>query len=192
MGNLHSVRKAFQKAGAEVSVISSPDKIFSADRLVIPGVGAFGDAVENLLKWELWEPILEFIKSGKPVLGICLGMQLMLEKSHEKGIHKGFGVIKGEVVKFGEGLKIPQIGWNQVKVKEQGNPLFKGIPNQSYFYFVHSFYTDVRDLSAIAATTDYGIEYPCCIAKDNLWGVQFHPEKSQALGLRLLENFLNL
>jgi len=189
MGNLHSVEKALQKGGANTQVISDPDLVKSCERLVVPGVGAFGDAVTNLQKTGLWDAVKDYFSSGKPVLGICLGMQILLETSNEKGDHKGFGVIPGQVTRFPDGHKIPQIGWNQVEQNGR-SPLFAGIPDRSYFYLVHSYYAAPLDAEDVIALTDYGIRYATAVAKGNVFGVQFHPEKSQKWGLKLLENFL--
>lgn len=192
MGNLHSVCKALEKAGAEVVLCSQPKEISRFDRLVVPGVGAFGDAAANLKKWGLFDSVKDFIRSGNPYLGICLGMQMLVEESLEKGIHTGFGFIPGTVRKFPDGLKVPQIGWNQIRVKKTESRLFNDIPDLSYFYLVHSYYVDTSEEISVLATADYGIEYACALEKDNVFGVQFHPEKSQKWGLKVLENFVKL
>lgn len=191
MGNLHSVEKALQKGGAETRVVADPDQVKNCERLVVPGVGAFGDAVANLQKTFLWDAVKDYFLSGRPVLGICLGMQILLEGSCEKGEHKGFGFIPGQVVRFPDTQKVPQIGWNQVE-QTGTSPLFAGIPDRSYFYLVHSYYAAPRDTRDVIALSDYGIRYATAVARGNVFGVQFHPEKSQKWGLKLLENFLSI
>ena len=193
MGNLRSVQKGFQSQGCQAIVSERPSEISKADKLVVPGVGAFGDAMEELKKRKLIEPIKDFIDQRKPFLGLCLGLQILFEKSYEQGEHKGLGVFKGEVKRFKPGLKIPHMGWNQIKRKAQGEKrkvdLFEGIGDGEYFYFVHSYYVEPKDPSIIAATTDYGIEFTSAVHKDNIFGLQFHHEKSQDKGLRILKNF---
>jgi glutamine amidotransferase len=188
MGNLRSVQKGFQSQGIEALVSKSPSDISKAEKLVVPGVGAFGDAMEELTKRKLADPIRDSIKQGKPFLGLCLGLQLLFEVSSERGRHKGLGILEGEVKRFQPGLKIPHMGWNQVKFKGQCS-IFKGIEDESYFYFVHSYYVEPKDQSVASATTDYGIEFASAVCKDNIYGLQFHPEKSQDLGLKMLKNF---
>jgi glutamine amidotransferase len=196
MGNLRSVSKAIEKAGASTVVTSSQSEIAQADALVLPGVGAFYKGMENLEKLKLTPIIKERIRLGVPFLGICLGMQLLFEESDEHGLHRGLELVGGRVVKFPAGVKIPQIGWNEVKIKNKKskikNKLFKEIPDGSFFYFVHSYYVKPSDEGIVVGVTDYGVTFPSIIQKDNIVGVQFHPEKSQELGIKLLENFLNL
>jgi imidazole glycerol-phosphate synthase subunit HisH len=193
MGNLRSVQKGFEKVGQAAIISRDPDEIRKASRLVLPGVGAFPECMSNLGELNLIEPIKEFINSGRPFLGICLGLQLLFDDSEEFGMHKGLGVIPGTVKGFERnmGLKIPHMGWNQV-VFRQDTPIFRGIPTGSYFYFVHSFYVVAKETSHVAAETDYGISFTCAIASNNLFAVQFHPEKSQENGLRILTNFASL
>lgn len=182
MGNLRSVSKAFQHIGAEVSVTNSADEILKADALVIPGVGAFGDCIKNLNKLGLISAIKNFFSSGRPYLGLCLGMQILLEASEEaKGV-PGLGIFQGAVKRFPEslGLKIPHMGWNTVA------------PDNNYMYFVHSYYVDPKDKSIVAGETEYGIRFCSIIKKDNIWATQFHPEKSQKKGLEFLNKFIEL
>ena len=189
MGNLRSVEKGFLKAGVDVRVTNRPEDVGNADGVVLPGVGAFKDCMQELANLDLIDAVARAIKKGKPYLGICLGLQVLFSESEEFGKCRGLDIFRGKVVRFENGdLKIPQMGWNQLNIKNT-NPLFNGIPDKSYFYFVHSFYVAPEDNSIIATTTDYGIEFTSSVRKDNIFAVQFHPEKSQALGLRLLKNF---
>ncbi len=190
MGNLRSVEKAFHSIGVEAVITRSPKAIMDASHVVLPGVGAFKDCMRNLDQYGLIAPILKSIKAGKPFLGICLGLQLLFEESSEFGAHKGLGVIKGRVVRFPSvgGLKVPHMGWNSVMMKKQ-SPLLKDIAEGEFFYFVHSYYAAPEDSGAALTTTDYGLEFVSSIAKDNVTACQFHPEKSQRAGLRLLKNF---
>ncbi len=192
MGNLRSVAKALEKVGLNIKVSSDPNDVLDAKGIVVPGVGAFGDAMHNLDRLRLLEPIVRSIRSGKPYLGICLGLQILFEYGYEFGEHQGLGVLKGKVVRFGskEGFKVPHMGWNQVWIKQKEG-LFSGINDGEYYYFVHSFYAVPSDNKDIAATTDYINEFCSAVQKENIWAVQFHPEKSQKAGLRLLENFKN-
>ena len=190
MGNLRSVAKALEFVGFEnVMVTASPKDVSNADAVVFPGQGAFRKAVENLKALGLVKPILESIEKGKPFLGICLGLQLLFEKSHEHGLTEGLGFIKGEVRILPPTVKIPHIGWNQIFRKREKSKLFEGIGDGDYFYFVHSYCVYPEDDSVIASTTDYGVEFVSAIEVENLWAVQFHPEKSQKKGLKILENF---
>jgi glutamine amidotransferase len=190
MGNLRSVQKGFEKVGANAVISRDPGEIKSADRLVLPGVGAFPECMKNLSQLGLVEPIIEFMQSGRPFLGICLGLQLLFDESEEFGFHEGLKVVPGKVKSFSRnmGLKIPHMGWNQVYFRKEV-PIFKGIPEGSFFYFVHSYYVLPDKESDIAAETDYGIKFTCAIARENVFAVQFHPEKSQENGLRILTNF---
>ncbi len=192
MGNLRSVSKALEKAGARVIISSKPREILRADKVIVPGVGAFKDAMAELKSRRLIEPIKEFTGKGKPFLGLCLGLQLIFSKSAEGGISKGLDLLKGKVVKFRPGrLKIPHMGWNQLDIK--GNcPLLKGVPQGSYFYFVHSYYAVPADKKCVAAWTGYGVKFPSVVYSDNIYATQFHPEKSQELGLKILRNFVKL
>jgi len=191
MGNLRSVEKGFLKVGVDVRVTNVPEDVQKADGVVLPGVGAFKDCMRELTNLELTDSIVQAIQSGKPYLGICLGLQVLFTESEEFGTCRGLDVFKGKVVRFNfdnNDLKIPQMGWNTITIRKD-NPLFNGIPDKSYYYFVHSYYVAPGDESIIATTTDYGIEFTSSVWQDNVFAVQFHPEKSQALGLRLLKNF---
>lgn len=194
-GNLRSVHKSLLKVGADVRLVQHPGEIGDARGLVLPGVGAFDDCINALRKQELLEASREFIKTGKPFLGICVGYQALFEKSEEfNSCAAGLGVFRGSVVRFTEkpGLKIPQIGWNQLEIVNPGCPLYRGIQNGSYVYFVHSFYPQPADQSIVATRTDYGDSFASSVWRDNVFATQFHPEKSQRVGLQLLKNFVEL
>jgi glutamine amidotransferase len=193
MGNLRSVQKAFEKIGAEAVIVSSPAEAVDAQKLVLPGVGAFRDAIHELRRTGLDQPVREHIAAGKPFLGICLGLQLLFDVGYEDGEWEGLGILKGKVVRFTEqpDLKIPHMGWNGLDFPKPTR-LFEGVPAGSSFYFVHSYYVVPDDQSVIAARTDYGGPFVSAVARDNLFATQFHPEKSQTLGLRLLKNFAAL
>jgi glutamine amidotransferase len=193
MGNLRSVQKGFEKVGSEAVVSRDPAMIAKADRLVLPGVGAFPECMKNLLSCNLMAPILEFIGSGRPFLGICLGLQLLFDESDEFGRHEGLKIIPGRVKGFDRsmGLKIPHMGWNNVYFRKE-SPLFHGIPDGSFFYFVHSFYVAPTREEDISAESDYGIRFTCAVSRDNVHALQFHPEKSQQNGLKILSNFSTL
>ncbi len=191
-GNLRSVQKALEQVGARVVVTRVPETIAGADKLVLPGVGAFADCMDNLKRLALVEPIMEFLSTGKPFLGICLGLQLLFTESEEFGVSRGLDVIPGRVVRFPQGLKVPHMGWNTVEIWREDCPLLRGIEEGGYFYFVHSYYVVPFDLSVVATSTVYGVEYTSMIWKDNIFATQFHPEKSQRLGLKILENFTRL
>jgi glutamine amidotransferase len=190
MGNLRSVWKAFESVGQHAVVTRDPATIRSAGHVVLPGVGAFGDCMANLQRFDLVEPIRSTVQSGKPFLGICLGLQLLFTESQEFGVHKGLNIIPGQVKRFGQepALKIPHIGWNQVNV-ERACPLFADIADGSNWYFVHSYFVEPLDRTVAATTTTYGAPFVSAIWKDNIVGCQFHPEKSQSVGLRLMKNF---
>ncbi|MFQ5835304.1 MAG: imidazole glycerol phosphate synthase subunit HisH [bacterium] len=193
MGNLRSVEKALQKVGEETLVTRDAGKILNSEGVVLPGVGAFRDCMRNLREYGLIDPLYEFIQSGQPFLGICLGLQLLFTQSEEFGRYEGLGVIKGRVVRFPEAaeLKVPHMGWNTISIKRKV-PLLKGIEDGSYFYFVHSYYVIPEDEDIIATTTHYGVEFVSSINKDNIFACQFHPEKSQELGLKILKSFGDL
>jgi len=188
MGNLRSVEKGFQKVGIDAVVITNPQAIDNAQAVVLPGVGAFRDCMRNLEQMSMTEPIVKSIQKGKPFLGICLGLQVLFTESEEFGICKGIGVLKGRVVKFQTGLKVPHMGWNNVKIVQRP-PIFNGIHDESFFYFVHSFYVEPQDINVIATTTDYGVTFTSMVWKENIFATQFHPEKSQEIGLMVLKNF---
>lgn len=189
MGNLRSVQKAFEKIGAEARVIQSPRDLISARGIVLPGVGAFGQAIDNLRAAGWVEPLCESSALGIPFIGICLGMQLLFESSEEMGQHEGLGILQGDVRRFTGELKVPQMGWNQIRIK-QTSPLLRDVADGSYAFYVHSYYCAPCDPSVVLATTDYGIEFASVVARGNVFGAQFHPEKSQAVGLKMLENFV--
>jgi glutamine amidotransferase len=191
MGNLRSVQKAFEKIGAEARIIELPRDLRDARGIVLPGVGAFGQAMENLRAAHWIEPLRDAVERGVPSIGICLGMQLLFESSEEMGQHKGLGILRGEVKRFNGELKVPQMGWNQIHI-QQPNALLRDVADGSYAFFVHSYYCAPRDASVVVATTDYGIGFASVVAHGNVFGAQFHPEKSQAVGLKMLENFARI
>jgi glutamine amidotransferase len=194
-GNLRSAEKALLKVGADVRVVRRPEELREARAVVLPGVGAFDDCLNALQKQEMLEASRNFIKSGRPFLGICVGYQALFEKSEEfDSCASGMGIFPGKVVRFTEqpGLKIPQIGWNQIELSRQDCPLFRGIPGGSYVYFVHSFFPRPVDESIVAARTTHGQPFASAVWRDNVYATQFHPEKSQQVGLRLLQNFIEL
>lgn len=189
MGNLRSVEKGFLKVGVDAEVVSDTKAIDDSDAVVLPGVGAFRDCMRNLNNAGLTQAIIRNIEKGKPFLGICLGLQMLFSESEEFGMCKGLDVLRGKVVRFPESeLKVPHMGWNNVKVLRRP-PVFDGIPDNSFFYFVHSFYVAPDDKEVVATTTDYGLEFTSMVWKDNIFATQFHPEKSQELGLRILKGF---
>ena len=195
MGNLASVKNAFAKLGKETVVESDPAKFKEYDKLILPGVGAFGDAMEHLRERNMINAIQEFASSGKPMLGICLGMQLLFESSEEFGEHEGLGLIKGHVKsfnksKFSEPLKVPHMGWNRMFTVD--HPLFEGLDENHYLYFVHTFHVTCDDKEDIIGETDYGYRFTSAVAHNNIMGIQPHPEKSHENGLKILENFIKL
>jgi glutamine amidotransferase len=197
IGNLRSVEKAFQHVGGDARLTADPAVVRAAHGVVVPGVGAFGACALGLRNGGFEVLVLEAAEAGKPLLGICVGMQLLFESSEEMGQHAGLGLLPGRVLRFSEGmvdpagqrLKVPQIGWNQLH-HDGSDPLLGGVPSGSFAYFVHSYYCAPAEPSDMVATTDYGIDYASIVRRDNLWGVQFHPEKSQAVGLQILRNFV--
>lgn len=193
MGNLRSVQKGFEKVGHPAVVSSRPEDIARAERIVLPGVGAMGDAVAELRRRELVEPIKAAIAAGKPFLGICLGLQMLFDVGYEDGEHAGLGIVPGKVVRFElpHEYKVPHMGWNQLQFRRR-SPIFDGIAEGTYFYFVHSYYVVPVDQEVIATETNYGGSFCSSIWRDNLYATQFHPEKSQADGLRVLKNFAEL
>jgi len=198
MGNLRSVQKGFEAVGAEAIITSDSKKILSAKSVVLPGVGAFKECMANLEKLDLIDTVCQSAKSGKPFLGICLGLQLLFNQAEEFGHVDGLGILPGKVVGFKsvrsdahDSLKIPHMGWNSVKVLP-GNPLFDSVADESYFYFVHSYYVVPQDPAIVATTTFYGIDFTSGVQHENIYAFQFHPEKSQRLGLTILKNFSNL
>jgi glutamine amidotransferase len=193
MGNLRSVQKALERVGHTATITSDPVEVGRADRLILPGVGAFRDAIGALRTRKLVEPIRTAIADGKPFLGICLGLQLLFEASYEDGEYEGLSIVPGKVVRFNipHDFKVPHMGWNQICQRRRA-PIFAGIDDGAYFYFVHSYYVVPRDDSWTAVETEYAQPFCSGIWRDNLFAVQFHPEKSQDAGLRLLENFAEL
>ncbi len=194
-GNLRSVEKALRKVGADVRVMTDSQGLPHARGAVLPGVGAFDDCITAMQKQELLEPVKEFVASGKPFLGICVGYQALFERSEEFNSRApGLGLFQGRVVRFPQqdGLKVPQIGWNQLEIVQPNCPLYRGIPNGSYVYFVHSFFPRPKDPSIIATRTTYGETFASSVWRDNVFATQFHPEKSQQVGLALLKNFVEL
>jgi len=188
MGNLRSVEKGFLKVGVDAKVVTDPRSVNDAEAIVLPGVGAFRDCMKNLDQMKLIEPILKSVRNGKPYLGICLGLQMLFTESEEFGVYKGLDVLKGKVVRFQVDLKVPHMGWNTVRLLKKP-PIFDGIKDESYFYFVHSYYVAPNDEGIIAGTTDYGMTFTSMVWKDNIIATQFHPEKSQETGLKILKNF---
>jgi imidazole glycerol-phosphate synthase subunit HisH len=193
MGNLRSVQKAFEKVGHAARITSKPAELAAADKVVLPGVGAFGDAMAELRRRELVEPIREAIASGKPFLGICLGLQLLFDIGYEGGEFEGLGVFHGKVVRFdlAPPLKVPHMGWNRGTIKAS-SPMLAGVADGSFFYFVHSYHVVPEDRGLIAIEADYGHPFCAAVARGNLLATQFHPEKSQAEGLKILKNFAEL
>ena len=190
MGNLHSVSKAVERLGYEVVVIGDADTILSADAVILPGVGAYGDAMQHLRETGLAEVTKQFAASGKPLLGICLGMQLLFEQSEEYGIHQGLGLLQGEVIRFKGDFKIPHMGWNKLKFL-QDTPLFHNL-SEGHVYFVHSYHALPANNDNLLATGDYYGPVTAIVGANNVYGMQFHPEKSGQLGMQLLQNFLSL
>ncbi len=193
MGNLRSVQKGFERVGFEAEITSDPQRLAAAEKVVLPGVGAFGDAMAELRTRGLVEPIRELIAAGKPFLGICLGLQLLFDVGYEGGEHAGLGVLRGKVVRFDlpPGFKVPHMGWNQGRFVRPA-PVLDGLQDGTHFYFVHSYYVVPEDPTLLAIETTYGHPFCAMIWRDNLFATQFHPEKSQSDGLRLLRNFAKL
>jgi glutamine amidotransferase len=195
VGNLRSVQKALERVGATAVVSADPATLDAAQGIVLPGVGAFGDGMDHLRARHLVKPVLRQVDEGKPLLGICLGMQLLFDESVEMGLHQGLGLLPGRVVRFPEGdLKVPHIGWNQLHPSGAGSEMeiLAGIGEGAYAYFVHSYYVDPAEPDDVLATTDYGLGFASVVGRGRIYGAQFHPEKSQDVGLRLLENFANV
>jgi glutamine amidotransferase len=194
MGNLRSVQKALEHVGCQAKVTSQPSEVAAADKVILPGVGAFGDAIRELKARHLVEPIIEAIDAGKPFLGICLGLQMLFEVGREGGDHSGLAVLEGSVERFPqqEDLKVPHMGWNQVIIDRKDCPLLAGVPEDAYFYFVHSYYVVPLDASVRWLDCEYGLRFCASVWRDNLFATQFHPEKSQANGLQILKNFAEL
>lgn len=210
IGNLRSIEKAFEAVGADVVRSDNPKDIKAADRIVLPGVGAFGACADEINRRRLVEPILEAAASGKPFLGVCVGMQLLFEASIEMGVHKGLGILPGQVVKFNpsyqpepafagpdaaeaihETIKVPHMGWNTIETTRK-DVLLEGLPTPAYFYFVHSYHVVTDNPTDVLGATHYGTSFPAIVQRNNVYGVQFHPEKSHDNGLKVLRNFANL
>jgi imidazole glycerol-phosphate synthase subunit HisH len=192
-GNLRSAEKALTRVGATVRIVNRPEDVSAADAVVLPGVGAFGDCIRNLSKDGLDLAIKDFIATGKPFLGICVGLQMLFESGAENPGVAGLGILPGTVPRFASnGLKVPHMGWNRLRIRQPKCPLLAGIADGSSVYFVHSYYGQPRAKSVVAATTEYGVEFASVIWRDNIFATQFHPEKSQAVGLTMLENFVRL
>ncbi|MDD5506124.1 MAG: imidazole glycerol phosphate synthase subunit HisH [Candidatus Omnitrophica bacterium] len=192
MGNIHSVSKAIELCGAKPVVTNKKTHVASCEKIVLPGVGAFDEAMAELERIGLITVIKEQIKNKKPFLGICLGMQLLFETSQEAKSKVGLGVLKGQVVKFSAklGQKVPHMGWNNLDNVSSGCPLLEGVRASEQVYFCHSYYPEPADNDIVAASCNYGVRFACCLAKENIYGVQFHPEKSQAVGLKIIKNFV--
>ncbi|AEF94590.1 Imidazole glycerol phosphate synthase subunit hisH [Desulfotomaculum nigrificans CO-1-SRB] len=189
MGNLRSVQKGFAQVGYQADIVQDPAAVEAAPAVVLPGVGAFADAMENLKRAGMIEAIHRAVAAGKPFLGICLGQQLLFESSEEFGATKGLGIFPGVVKRFPVGeLKVPHMGWNQVAI-QRPSPLLEGIPDGAAFYFVHSYYVQPADPALAVTLTEYGLKFASIVGRDNVFGIQFHPEKSSTLGLRILKNF---
>jgi len=192
-GNLRSVRNTLTHLGADVVTASTPDQLDGASKIVLPGVGAFGAGINALRAAGFEAPIKEAVAAGVPLIGICLGMQYLFESSDEMGRHRGLGLLPGRVTRFpANGPKVPHIGWNELHVRAGENTLLAGLPDGSYAYFVHSYYVEAGDERDVLATTDYGIEFASVVGRGNVFGIQPHPEKSQAVGQRILQNFLEM
>jgi imidazole glycerol-phosphate synthase subunit HisH len=188
LNNLRSIENTLRRLGHDVQVTSDPMVVQKAEKLILPGVGAFRDAMANLTNLGLVEPLVSRVRAGVPTLGICLGMHLIFTESEEFGLHQGLGLIPGRVRRIPQGVIVPHMGWNQLTLR-QPDPLLKGIEPGSFVYFVHSYYVDPGSAEVTLATTDHGIDFPAIVHKDNIWATQFHPEKSQKVGEHLLDNF---
>ena len=193
-GNVRSVQKALTAAGGDVQLAPNPGTVAQADAVVLPGVGAFDDCINAMQRQELFEAARAFVSTGKPFLGICVGYQALFEKSEEfNSCAAGLGIFEGSVVRFPDTeVKVPQIGWNEVQFSKPDCPILQGIESGSHFYFVHSYYPQPKDESIVATRTEYGVDFASAVWRDNVFATQFHPEKSQNVGLQLLMNFVNL
>ena len=189
MGNLRSVQKALQLVGAQAWVASSPREARDADGVILPGVGAFGDAMANLRQADFVPLLLDVVESGTPLMGICVGLQVLFEESTEMGLHRGLGIIPGRVERFPSTLVVPHVGWNQIHIR-RSHVLADGVPSGSHAYFTHSYFARPADENTVVATTDYGSHFASIVARDHVCGVQFHPEKSYRVGLNMLRNFV--
>lgn len=188
-GNLHSVARAVTHAGTRPLITSNPAYLSDAEALVVPGVGAAADTMANLRRSGFIEPIREYVASGRPFLGVCMGLQALFDISEEGGVHECLGILPGRVVRLPDHVKVPHIGWNTVKIVRP-HPIFEDIPDESYFYFLNSYHPQPDDIDVVIGETDYGVSFPSVVARDNIVATQFHPEKSGAVGLRMYQNFL--
>lgn len=191
VGNLRSVEKAFTSQGIDAAISSDIDALQRAERLVLPGVGAFAACMNGLRERGFDRLVCEAAADGKPIIGLCVGLQMLFEEGREFGVHRGLGLLPGRVVRFPEGVHVPHVGWNQVSIK-QSHPIFSELPNESFFYFVHSYHVETDDASCVMGETEYALRYPSVCGRASLLGVQFHPEKSQTAGLKLLKNFAEM
>lgn len=187
LNNLRSVQKAFEKVGAAAFVSSDPRELARAEKLVLPGVGAFGRAMENIKSFDLEEVLRTHVAAGKPLIGICLGMQLLFTRSSENGMHEGLNLIEGEIKLFPNSVKVPHIGWNQVEIRRKSK-ILTSVVDKSFVYFVHSYYAEPKE-NVTLTTTEYGLHFASVVQRENIFGIQFHPEKSQIAGLQMLKNF---
>lgn len=192
-GNIKSVEKAMLLLGQDVTVTRKRETILKADKVILPGVGAFGDAMGKIRQYGLYEVIHEVVEQGTPFLGICLGLQLLFERSEESPGEEGLGILKGEILRIPDtpGLKIPHMGWNSLEFRNNGR-LFTGLPQESYVYFVHSYYLKAADEGIVTAVTEYGTQIHASVEQDNIFACQFHPEKSSDVGIRILQNFISI
>jgi glutamine amidotransferase len=191
LNNLRSIENTLRRLGHEVQVTSEPEVVQNAEKLILPGVGAFRDAMQNLKTYRLVEPFVQRVRAGVPTLGICLGMHLIFSESEEFGLHRGLNLIPGRVRRLPDDVIVPHMGWNRLKL-EKPDPLINGIDPGSFVYFVHSYYVEPASADVVLAKTDHGIDFAAVVHKDNIWATQFHPEKSQKVGERLLDNFARL
>jgi glutamine amidotransferase len=191
LNNLRSIENTLRRLGHAVRVTSDPEDIRTATKLVLPGVGAFRDAMRNLRELDLEQPFVERVKAGVPTLGICLGLHLIFTESEEFGLHRGLDLLPGRIRRLPETVRVPHMGWNQLHSRRPDH-LTRDVPESSFVYFVHSYFVDTAASDIVVATTEYGIEFPAIIQRENIWATQFHPEKSQNVGERLLENFARL
>lgn len=191
LNNLRSLENTLRRLGHDTCVTSEAEDVRAAEKLVLPGVGAFGDAMRNLYELGLAELIIQKVSEGTPMLGVCLGMQLLFGESEEFGRHSGLGLLSGKIQRIPEGVHIPHMGWNQL-YRKRADPVLEGIDEGSFVYFVHSYYASPEDRDLVIATTDYGIDVPAVVGAGNVWATQFHPEKSQHVGARILDNFARL
>lgn len=193
-GNLRSVCNSLKKLSVNSTLIRSPEDIKGISSIIFPGVGSFGDSSEQLKKQRLFDPIKSWLKEDRPFLGICIGFQMLFEKSDESPNSDGFGIIPGKVVRFPEEnpLKVPHMGWNEIKFENSSDPIWQGIKTSTHFYFVHSYYPEPLESNSVSSITSYGLEFASSVRCGNIFGTQFHPEKSQAAGLKLISNFLEL